>query len=300
MKLRHFAAMVLAGATFAPSNAAAQIRGSERGTISQVSNGTTVTLDYGRPHVRGRTPVFGGLVGWGHVWTPGANEATTFEATADVTLNGRTVPQGRYSVWMIPAESDWEMVLDPRAALYHTQPPEPTSDQIRFRVTPESAEHTEALTFAFPHVDPTGMDMEFRWGTTRVTFRIDVPIPPRDFVTPAQAERLVGSYTMRFEGPPPAGAPPGAASPRMEVAVEYRRDGRLMGMLKGGPPALPGEFELIPVTDFVFNPGWLMNGQVYETEVDMYFEFLLDGGRATGFEVRGLEDRLMMSAQRVP
>ncbi len=299
MKLRHFAAMFVVIGTFAPFHAAAQIRGSERGIISQVSNGTTVTIDYGRPHVRGRTPVFGGLVEWGHVWTPGANEATTFEATADVTLNGRTVPQGRYSMWLIPAESDWEMVLDPRATLYHTQPPEPASDQIRLRVTPQSAEHTEALTFAFPHVDPMGMDMEFRWGGTRVLFRIDVPIPPRKIVAPEQAERMVGLYTIAFEGPPPAETPPGAAMPRVELTVEYR-DGRLIGTLKSGPPVLPGEFELIPVTDFVFNPGWMKNGQVYETEVDMYFEFLLDGGRATGFEVRGLEDRLMMSAQRVP
>ncbi|MDH5591103.1 MAG: DUF2911 domain-containing protein, partial [Gemmatimonadota bacterium] len=54
-----------------------QVRGSERATVSQISDGTTVVIDYGRPHVRGRSPAFPGIVGWGHVWTPGANSSTT-------------------------------------------------------------------------------------------------------------------------------------------------------------------------------------------------------------------------------
>ena len=63
-----------------------------------------------------------------------------------------------------------------------------------------------------------------------------------------------------------------------------------------GPPT---GFTLIPVASQVFNPGWMMNGEVFEVEVDMYFEFSLEDGTATGFEVRGLEDRLMMRAQRI-
>jgi len=281
-----------------PTHLTGQLRGSERARTSQVSNGTEVTVDYARPLVRGRTPVFGGLIAWGHVWTPGANEATTFEATNDVTLNDVAVPGGRYSVWMIPAEGEWEVVLDPRPDLYHTQPPEHRPDQIRFNVVPQAAPFREVLTFDFAMVDPQGMSLEFRWGNTSIPLRIDVQTPPERTVTEAEAAELVGVYQMSFEGPPPPDAPPGAAPPQIEVVVTFE-EGRLMGVMGGSPMGPPTEFTLVPVATQIFNPGWIMNGEVFEIEVDMYFEFLVEDGTATGFEVLGLEDRLMMKGERI-
>jgi len=294
----HVTSLIVALIAIGPAQLAGQVRGSERATISQASNGTTVTIDYARPHVRDRGPVFGGLVGWGHVWTPGANEATTFEATKDVTINGVPVPQGRYSVWMIPNQSNWELFLDPRPDLYHTQPPEPRADHIRLVVIPEESAHVEALTFEFPLVDPSGMALRFRWGATSIPLRIDVPAPPVRTVGNAEAGTLVGSYAMTFAGPPPPGAPPGAMPPPMTVVLTFDGE-RMVGAIEGSPPGLPNEFALIPVADQVFNPAWLMNGEVFETEVDMFFEFSIADGAATGFDVRGLEDRLMMRARRV-
>ena len=84
----------------------------------------------------------------------------------------------------------------------------------------------------------------------------------------------------------------------MQVEVRYEGD-QLVGDIAGAPPGMPAEFMFIPVADFVFNPAWMMNGQIMETEVDMYFEFSVKGGEpAAGFDVRGLEDRLMMRGQR--
>jgi len=51
------------------SGALAQPRGSERGTMTQIVNGTTITLDFGRPVARGRENLFGGVVHWGETWT---------------------------------------------------------------------------------------------------------------------------------------------------------------------------------------------------------------------------------------
>ncbi len=47
-----------------PSDGAAQIRASERGSLSQTIDGTVISLDYARPQVRGRSPIFGGFVHW--------------------------------------------------------------------------------------------------------------------------------------------------------------------------------------------------------------------------------------------
>ena len=63
------------------SPAQSQIRASERGSITQTIDGTTITVDYARPRTRGRAAVFGGEVHWKEVWTPGANMATTLEVS---------------------------------------------------------------------------------------------------------------------------------------------------------------------------------------------------------------------------
>ena len=74
-----------------PFTAAAQVRLSERGRVSQTVSGTTITVDYARPGARGRD-IFGGVVHWGEVWTPGANWGTTLEVDRAIKLNGHDVP----------------------------------------------------------------------------------------------------------------------------------------------------------------------------------------------------------------
>ena len=280
----------------------AQVRGSERSRVSQTSDGTTVTVDYARPLVRGRSPVFPDLIGWGHVWTPGANASTTFEFDKDVTLNGQEVAAGRYSVWMIPGQEEWEFVLDPDDRRYHTQPPEPREDQIRMPISPITADFTEVLTWEFPKVDPGGMELRFRWDDTRIDLRVDVEPTFVAEVTPEEAGLIEGRYAMTMAGPPPPGAPADAVPPRMEVDLRY--DGsRLLGSMEGAPGGLPTEFALLPVAELVFNPGWMMDGEVFEVEVEMFFEFSMEDGAVQGFDVRGVVadqiDRLMMSAERI-
>ncbi|HEX5817332.1 MAG TPA: DUF2911 domain-containing protein, partial [Gemmatimonadales bacterium] len=62
----------------------AQVRASERAEVKQTVDGTTITVNYARPRLRGRTDVFGTQVPWGEIWTPGANEATTLAVSKDV------------------------------------------------------------------------------------------------------------------------------------------------------------------------------------------------------------------------
>src|SRR5439155_9636490 len=72
-----------------------QVRASERGSVSQIVDGTSIEVNYGRPRLRGRI-AFGGVVHWGEMWTPGANFATTIRFGKDVKFSGRAVPAGRY------------------------------------------------------------------------------------------------------------------------------------------------------------------------------------------------------------
>lgn len=282
----------------APS-AEAQVRGSERSVVSQTADGTTVRVDYARPHLRARGPAFPDIVGWGHVWTPGANEATTVQVTSDVTLDGVDLPEGTYSLWMVPRPDTWEVIFDPNAGLYHTQPPEAHDGQIRLTVTPERTDETEALTFDFPLVRPHGMDLRFRWGTVEISLEVEVPPSRVATLTPDQAAPYLTTFQVSPGGPPPPGVPADAPMPSMTLRIDFE-DGRLLARVVDGMPMFGPEFQLIPVAEGVFNPAWMRGGEVFETEVDMYFEFVFADGEPTGFDVLGLNDRLMMRGERVP
>ena len=73
--------------------------------------GATVKLCYGSPSAHGRE-VMGGLVPLGEPWRLGANEATTISVPFAAEIAGVKVPAGRYTLYVIPAESEWEIVVN--------------------------------------------------------------------------------------------------------------------------------------------------------------------------------------------
>lgn len=152
--------------------ACAQVKASERGSVSQTVDGTVITVDYGRAQVRGRENVFGSVIHAGDVWTPGANWATTLELSKPVKLNGRDVAAGKYSLWMITGPGDWTVYLHKNAHIFHTQPPKPADMLLSLPVTPSQGELTEVLTFDFPRVAPDTTTLRFRWATSIVSLDI--------------------------------------------------------------------------------------------------------------------------------
>ena len=97
------------GLAIVPALVQAQMA-SEKGTVSQTIDGTTITIEYSRPVARGRTP-FPDVVHWGRMWTPGANWATTIDVDRPVLVNGDSLPKGKYSIWMIPAQGSWTVMF---------------------------------------------------------------------------------------------------------------------------------------------------------------------------------------------
>jgi hypothetical protein len=121
-------------AAAAPS--AAQVHGSEAQTLEQVISGTTISIEYACPSVRGREPFFGGLVPWTAVWTPGANAATQLEVSADFKLGEAEIPAGAYSLWLQPHENDsWPLMLHADTSLFHV--PHRTMDQAFMAADPD-------------------------------------------------------------------------------------------------------------------------------------------------------------------
>ena len=80
--------------------------------VSETINGTTVTIDYSQPSLKGRDFGSDGFHPYGKVWRNGANEATWIEVSDDVTINGETLPKGKYGFFVIPGKSEWTLIFN--------------------------------------------------------------------------------------------------------------------------------------------------------------------------------------------
>ncbi len=77
----------------------------------KLPDGKTITTDYSSPRAKGRQ-IFGGLVPYNEVWRTGANEATTFVTTANLTVEGKDVPAGSYTIFTVPAQDKWTLIIN--------------------------------------------------------------------------------------------------------------------------------------------------------------------------------------------
>lgn len=272
-----------------PLHGTAQIRASERGGVFQVVDGTTIRVEYGRPQVRGRE-VYGEVIPWGKVWT-GANWATTLEIDKDITINGHALNAGKYSVWLQVEPEEWTAIIDPQPRRFHLMPPPESEDQLRFPVRPQAGQHVEILTWTFPEVRPTGTRLQFAWAEKTVAFDIGVQ-PSRPLTTPPEiAERITGRYRLHN------GEPLGGAEVSFDVRYE---DGRLIATWEGSPNPLLAEPFLVSLGEGMFVPGERdENGELVDVLMELIFEFSPVEGRATGFELRALDDELWGTARRV-
>lgn len=291
--MKQRAAAALAAILVLPLHATggrAQIRGSEHAMVAQTIDGTTITVEYSRPAARGRE-LFGATVPWGRPWT-GANWATTLEADRDFRLAGRDVPAGKYSVWLIPRQTQWTVFLDPNARLFHVQRPDSSPAQIRVEVEPELGPHVELLTWSFPAVSGDGATLRMQWGTTSVLLPIVVQPTKPVALTAEKRARYVGSFDLTIRQRP--GWP---ASGRLDV---FEANGLLRGRLPFSiHPGDELEFDLIPAGDDRFNAGLYRDGKLFNVEMGATLEFEPSGDRATAVRLRAIDGTVVMDGKRV-
>ena len=146
---------------------------SQHGSVSQRINETTITIEYNRPVARGRE-LFGGLVPFGRIWCPCADDATTVEVSTDVVVDGEKLPAGKYSLWTEPTPDRWTVIFNKRHAVWHTRYPA-GEDALRLQVAPRTGSHMETLAFYFPVVDGRKGELVLHWGTVVVPLALEVP-----------------------------------------------------------------------------------------------------------------------------
>ena len=137
----------------------------------KLANGKTITVDYSSPRAKGRK-IFGGLVPYGQVWRAGANDATSFVTTGDISVGGKTVPAGKYTIFAIPGEDKWSLVISKKTGEWGTAYPGPENDlaRIDMKVSKTSAP-VENFTVAFDQ-SGNGCTMGMEWENTRASVEV--------------------------------------------------------------------------------------------------------------------------------
>jgi hypothetical protein len=107
----------------------------------------TISVSYSSPAVKERA-IWGDLVPYNKVWRTGANEATVFETSADITINGSSLPAGKYSLFTVPGEETWTVIFNSDPDQWGSYKYDNAKDVLRVEVTPGEASFKERLEFA--------------------------------------------------------------------------------------------------------------------------------------------------------
>ena len=149
-----------------------EARPSPNASVSQTVGTTVVTINYGRPGVKGRD-VFGGLVPYGEVWRAGANEATVMAFSDDVTVNGEPLAAGAYAFFVIPQEEGaWSLIFNSTAQQWGAFRRNPENDVLTVTAEPETAAAREWMMFHFEDVGSDEATAVLHWDTVRLPFTI--------------------------------------------------------------------------------------------------------------------------------
>jgi hypothetical protein len=183
-----------------PPLAIKPIRPSQKASVMQTIGVTDITITYSRPPVKGR-PIFADapptmearakgeatldnqnerkagepIVPYNHVWRAGANEATMFQVTDDVLINGQPLKAGTYSLHTVPGKDEWTIIFNSDAGQWGSFTYDSKKDVLRVKTKPQSVtENQEWLLFSFDPVSDNSATVNIRWEKVRVPFTVEV------------------------------------------------------------------------------------------------------------------------------
>jgi len=144
-------------------------------TVTQKVGLTDVSITYSRPSTKGRK-VFGDVVPYGELWRTGANRSVKFSVSDSVTISGKKIGKGDYSIFTIPGEKEWTIIINKAVELSGTNGYKQEDDVLRWTAVPTKTSFTESFTFNFSNLTNTSADVELSWEETKVSFKVDVTV----------------------------------------------------------------------------------------------------------------------------
>lgn len=167
---------------FFQGNALAQ-RGpaaSPKATVKQMIGNTTMDIVYSRPSLAGRS-LASLTPSNGDVWRTGANTSTSITFDKDVTFAGQDLKAGSYSLWTIPGDGEWTIIVNSVVGNWGTQYKQKNMKETDVFRTKVSVSKTSGSVETF-RIDLTDFDnkakdkanLELAWGDVSVKIPIVV------------------------------------------------------------------------------------------------------------------------------
>ncbi|MDO6517835.1 DUF2911 domain-containing protein [Zobellia uliginosa] len=130
----------------------------------------TVRIIYSRPQLKGRS--LSELAPAGKVWRTGANEAAEITFYTDVVFGGKQIKAGSYSIFTIPGESEWTVILNKNLNQWGSYSYDESADVARVKVpSSKDSNSLEEFSIAFKEAG-AGFEMVMGWDKTRVAVPI--------------------------------------------------------------------------------------------------------------------------------
>ena len=172
-------------------------RPSQRASVAQTVGVTDITIVYHRPGVKGRA-IWGDapagatagtatlddartrikdapIVPYGHVWRTGANEATVFEVSDNVLINGQPLSAGKYSLHTLPGRDEWTIIFNSDAGQWGSFSYDEKKDVLRVKAKPQMvADSQEWLMYSFDPVTDNSAQVNIRWEKVSVPFKVEI------------------------------------------------------------------------------------------------------------------------------
>jgi hypothetical protein len=132
------------------------------------ADGKTIAVAYSSPRMRGRR-IFGDLVPFGEVWRTGADNATAFVTTADLVAGGRIIPAGMYTIFTLPTQNKWTLIISKQTGEFGIPYPGEPLDFARMEMkVSKLPSPLENFTISFDRAG-TRCTMRLDWETTRAS-----------------------------------------------------------------------------------------------------------------------------------
>lgn len=110
---------------------------------------TSLKITYSSPGVKKRK-IWGSLVPYDKIWRTGANQATYLTISDQIVINDEVVPAGKYSIFTIPGNTEWTVILNKDWEQWGAYSYDESQDVLRVRLTPLITEqYQERMKFSF-------------------------------------------------------------------------------------------------------------------------------------------------------
>ena len=150
---------------------------SPRQKVEQQFSMSKITVDYGRPGVKGRK-IFGDLVPFGKVWRVGANSSTKITFEQSVNFGGKSVSAGTYGLFVIPTEKEWKVILNKDSQQWGAYTFDEKLNVVDVTVPIQKlAEKQEWFVIELNPVDENAVNLVMKWDFTKVELPLKIGKP---------------------------------------------------------------------------------------------------------------------------